>query len=129
MEDDGRAAFGRRVDSLLGEQNHTRSWLGAEVARIEGDDEPISGASVSKWVAGNPPRPERVFAIEEALGVKPGALSKLLGYLPITARRPCRVPDAIAEDADLTQRDQQLLASLYAQMVRDRQQHKGQRSA
>ena len=101
----------------LEEQNRGRSWLGAEVARLEGSDEPISGASVSKWIGGNPPAPSRVFAIEEALGAPPGSLSKLLGYVPASTRPATTVPAAVANDERLTAMGRRVILAVYEEYV------------
>lgn len=114
---DGRERFGVMLDQLLQERKRGRSWLGAEVARIEGSDEPISGASVSKWVGGNPPAPGRVFAIEEALDIEPGMLSRLLGYLPADARSVTTTADAIAADPALTPLARRALLAAYREFV------------
>ena len=112
-DEDGRSRFGSAVARALDEQGHSRSWLGAEVARLEGLGDPISGASVSKWVGGNPPAPDRVFVIERALGMKPGALSRHLGYLPASARSTRTVLDALADDGDLSDMARQVITAVY----------------
>lgn len=119
VTEEGRLEFGQAVDRLLTEQGRGRSWLGAEVARIEGSDEPISGTSVSKWVGGNPPNPRRVFAIEEALGARPGSLSRLLGYLPSSSRSVRSVPAAIDADLRLTVVGRRVLLKVYEEFVAD----------
>jgi len=114
---DGRATFGHALDQLLAERERGRSWLGAEVARIEGSDEPLSGASVSKWVAGNPPAPPRVFAIERALGVSPGTLSRHLGYLPVDTQEGITPRDALRDDPALSPMAKRVMLKVYDELT------------
>lgn len=74
-----------------------RGDFAARVAIEEGRDRPHPEQQVSAWVNGNNiASPSRVFAIERALGVLPGALSHMLGYLPVEARDILTVEDAVA---------------------------------
>lgn len=74
----------------------------------------VSQAAVSGWVTGRsePPR-MRVFAIEEALKLKPGSLSHLLGYLPVTARPVKTLAEAIEFDPHLDDRAREALRNVY----------------
>ena len=46
----------------------------------------VGRATVSRWAngEGEPPAPRHVFAAEEALGQAPGALSRHLGFVPVS---------------------------------------------
>lgn len=97
--DTRRHPIAQAVEDTLNRLGRSQAWLGQEVARIEGRPNPYTQASVSGWLdrmADQPPG--RVFAIEQALGMRPGRLSRPLGYLPADAR-PARSPeDLLAED-------------------------------
>lgn len=96
-----RTVFGQAVETAL--DGRSQAWLGAEVARDLGMASPISGSAVSQWIAGKTePDPQRVFAIERALHLKPGTLSRFLGYLPLDAHPVLSVEDAIDADPRLT---------------------------
>ena len=114
-----KKAFGEALDRALMAAGRTRAWLGAEVARICGKASPISQSAVSQWVAGNTD-PDRlyVFAAEQALDLKPGSLSQLLGYLPVSARSVRTVPEAIDGDPALTPMARQMLRAAYREATR-----------
>lgn len=102
-DDDARLVLARAVREAAAEAGITQRELGAAVARIEGRDEPYTQAFVSDWMNGRQPiAPERLFAIETACGVRPGSLSRLVGYVPVDAKVPASVPDAISADMGLT---------------------------
>src|SRR6478752_10383788 len=96
-----RRAFGRALRQRLEDLGRSRAWLGAEVARLELGEgsRGYTASAVTMWVNGDtePTRP-KVWAIEAALGAKPGALSRLLGYLPLEARPVTTVTAAIEAD-------------------------------
>jgi hypothetical protein len=64
-----------------------------------------------------------VYAAEKALGLTPGTLSRLLGYLP--PARPAKaalggVRDAIRNDPLLTDKEKRSLVSLYESLTAGR---------
>lgn len=74
----------------------------------------VSRAALQQWLAGtHEAKRAKVFLLEEILDLRPGSLSKHLGYLPLDARPVVTVEDAIANDTRLTKRDRQLLIDLY----------------
>lgn len=111
-----REAFGHELERRLMGLN--RAAFGRRVAEEEGrGDRPHSETQVSKWVQGEYiTSPVRVFAIERALDATPGALSHLLGYLPIEARDILSVEDAIGFADGLDQKDRSMLIDLYQTM-------------
>lgn len=114
--DDNRAElreFGRAVEALL--NGRPRGWLGAEVARIIDDTRaPFTASAVTQWIDGETePTRDKVFAIEAALKVAPGTLSRILGYLPVTAVAARSVPDAIRADRTLPEEARGLLLKVY----------------
>lgn len=94
--------------------------LGAELAHREGRDQPYSQGSVAEWEGsgkGTPPSRERVFSIEATMGLAPGTLSLLLGYLPPEAMPATSTVDAIRADPALTPDQRADLIHLYEGMV------------
>lgn len=54
-----------------------------------------------------------VFELERHLGERPGALSRILGYLPVGARSALSVRDAIADDAGLDDQGRRAVLAVY----------------
>lgn len=117
-EDDWRA-WSEAVQTALRDRGESLSWLGREVARLEGREKPYSHATVRHWLfdAGVAPAPSKVFLIERALLVKPGLLSQVLGYLPPSARATVDVAEAIHADVKLTDSGRRALLAAYQQLV------------
>ena len=111
-----RRAFGTALRQRLEDLGRSRAWLGGEVARLELGDgaRAYSASAVTMWVNGDtePTRPKG-WAIEAALGAKPGALSRLLGYLPLEARPVATVPAAIDADPLLGEEGRRVLVAVY----------------
>jgi transcriptional regulator with XRE-family HTH domain len=73
-----------------------------------------SQSVVSQWISGvHEPSPSRVFAIERELAVPPGHLSRLLGYLPITAVPAVDVSAALQADTALTDQQRRAVLAVY----------------
>jgi hypothetical protein len=112
-----RHAFGQAVKRRLVDLDRSRAWLGAEVARLEVGEgaRPYTASAVTMWVNGDtePTRP-KVWAIEAALGAKPGSLSRLLGYLPVEARPVSTVVAAIEADPALGDEARRVLLAVYS---------------
>ncbi len=71
-------------------EGRSQREFGDKVARAEGRVDangthlPYSQQQVSFWLSGQQePNPRQAFAIERALGLRPGSLSHLLGYVPV----------------------------------------------
>jgi hypothetical protein len=110
----------KAIENALRDASRSQSWLGGAVAVEEGNaDKPYSQAAVSGWLDNitNQP-PARIFAIERALGRKPGTLSRLLGYLPADARNVTTVVDAIDADPLLDDRARFTLRTMYQAEIR-----------
>jgi hypothetical protein len=76
----------------------------------------IAPSTISTWISGGGADPQRVFAVERALGLRPGELSEHLGYLPLDAVDKPQPPDvryAIDRDPDLDPLDRDALLMLY----------------
>jgi transcriptional regulator with XRE-family HTH domain len=86
----------------------------------------VSKSAVAQWESGRSlPTPAKVPNLERALELEPGALSRLLGYLPITSgddKTALDVIEAIRRDARLGERGQELLITMYRQLLRQREQ-------
>lgn len=110
------AAFGRAVsDALAAKGLEQRDLAGLLTEHLDVEVRP---ASISQWLGGvHEPSRARVFAIEQVLKARPGALSQHLGYLPVTARAVRSVLEAIDSDAALTDRSKAMLRAAYQQAV------------
>ena len=86
----------------------------------------VSKAAVSQWEVGRSlPVPAKMPDLERSLELEPGALSRLLGYLPITSgddKTSLDVIEAIRGDARLGEHGQELLITMYRQLLRQREQ-------
>lgn len=76
---------------------------------------PASESAVTKWVLGRGrPSPEHVFAMERALDLAAGHLSRLLGYCPCEDRhRPPGFEEAVLADPNLAPEHKKTLIGLY----------------
>ena len=86
----------------------------------------VSKSAVAQWENGRSlPVPEKVPDLERALELESGALSRLLGYLPIAsgdAKTSLDVIEAIRRDVRLGEHGQELLITMYRQLLRQREQ-------
>jgi transcriptional regulator with XRE-family HTH domain len=84
----------------------------------------VSKSAVAQWESGRSlPVPAKVLGLERALELEPGALSRLLGYLPITSgddKTSLDVIEAIRRDRRLGEHGQELLITMYRQLLRQR---------
>lgn len=88
----------------------------------------LSPGAVSQWELGQTaPRPAMVAKIEQELKLDDGALGRLLGYLPagVQERAVVSVMEAVEADPRLGPREREILAGLYRQLVRQRQETEG----
>jgi transcriptional regulator with XRE-family HTH domain len=94
--------------------------------RVLGEVAGVSKSAVAQWESGRSlPVPSKVPELERALEMEPGALSRLLGYLPITGgdeKTSLDVIEAIRRDARLGEHGQELLIAMYRQLLRQREQ-------
>lgn len=117
----GPDEFAAAVRRRLADLGVSQEWLGQEVARTIGRDKPFRQATISNYLTGKvEPEPAVTFAIERALQVRAGSLSRLLGYLPTTTRTARSVPDAIADDPGLSDTARRALTAAYQQLVDER---------
>lgn len=90
--------FGRVVKELLAAKRLTQDALAAMVSDVLGADPPFSQGKVSKWLNyGEGLTPTVVFAIERALKEPEGTLSRILGFIPVSAdARAIELPPGFA---------------------------------
>jgi hypothetical protein len=113
-----RAEFGAALRKRLNEMDRSQEWLGAEAARLEGREKPYIQQTVGHWINGTAePSPPATFAIEKALQLRAGTLSRALGYLPPDSRSATTVKDAVAADPKLTASGRRILAKVYEELV------------
>lgn len=114
---------GQRVGHAIREARTARGQsqpeLGAEVARRVGRAEVFSQNMVSFWEHGQRVIPPPVLmAIEDALELRPGTLTRHYDYIRLGAEvRDFTVADAIARDVDLTPRQRKELTAAWEAMV------------
>lgn len=79
----------------------------------------VSQASVSQWLHGQTvPRPGMAVRLEQELGRDPGSLLTALGYVVVDPKgRPVGVPEAVANDPRLGDREREILLSVYRTLV------------
>jgi transcriptional regulator with XRE-family HTH domain len=89
----------------------------------------VTQASVSQWLLGQTaPRPDRIAELERMLRVEPYALGRLLGLMPDddgASRRLVSVMEAAAADPRLGEREREILAAVYRELVRQHAQGEG----
>jgi len=84
----------------------------------------VSRSAVWQWEEGRAvPTEGNVAALEQELGLQSGGLSRLLGYLPADAvdRETISVIEALEADSKLGERERELLAAMYRQLVKQRE--------
>lgn len=109
--DDGEGTVGPLLETHL---THERgqSWLSRE---LTARGIRVSQPMVSKWVRGEKPlwKPRQVMACEEVLGLEPGTLSRVLGWVSASAVPALDPESAIRHDHRLRPRERdQVLAYL-----------------
>jgi hypothetical protein len=109
------------IVNALETKGQSQAWLGAEVAAVLGRPHPYSQSVVSQWLHGQTEwQPSVLFAVERALGLRAGDLSRHLGYLPLAAvPPPTTVEGAINADPLLRPALRRALIAGYREMVRE----------
>jgi transcriptional regulator with XRE-family HTH domain len=114
--DEQKAAFRRRLRQEREAARQTQMGLSLKIG--------VSRSAVWQWEEGKSvPNQANVAALERELRLHPGELSILLGYLPAgaTEREVASVIDALEADPKLGDRERELLAAMYRQLVKQRQ--------
>lgn len=108
-----RARFGEALAAALGVRSITQRDLGA---RLGG----VTQSSISAWRSGHAePLPDTVFAAERVLGLRPGTLSRHLGYVPNEAldKPPSSFDQVVAEDPLLDVVQKRALLAVYREFT------------
>lgn len=106
--DEERSRFANALAPYLEDRNAV-----SELANLLG----VNRNAVYQWrSAQREPSRRQVFAIERALGLPPGALSHLLGYLPVTA---WAVEEAVYADGSLSDVGKGAMMRLYRSLVEE----------
>ncbi len=114
--DEQKAAFRRRLRQEREAAGQTQMGLSLKIG--------VSRSAVWQWEEGKSvPTEANVAALEKELRLQPGALSILLGYLPAGAveREMVSVIEALEADPKLGERERELLAAMYRQLVKQRE--------
>jgi transcriptional regulator with XRE-family HTH domain len=84
----------------------------------------VSQASVSQWLTGqSAPKPERIAELEHVLRLAPNTLARHLGAAPsdeLHGKPVMTVAEAAEADPRLGDREQQILAAVYRELVHQR---------
>jgi len=117
--DTDKLGFAERLNFLLADREKSQQAI-ADLLQI-------TRAAVNDWCRGrSTPAPDTVFALERALGVAPGELSRELGYLPVAflerKDRPSTV-ETIMVDPKLSDDGRQLLVMIYERLSDPRLRH------
>jgi transcriptional regulator with XRE-family HTH domain len=97
---------------------HARQTCGLS-QRAVGDAVGRTGSAVWQWEEGRgAPDQATVTKLEAVLGLEPGTLAKLLGYVPAGADGPVSVVEALNADPRLNDSGRELLTSVYRWLVR-----------
>jgi transcriptional regulator with XRE-family HTH domain len=111
-----KAAFRRRLRQEREAAGQTQMGLSLKIG--------VSRSAVWQWEEGKSvPTEANVAALEKELRLQPGGLSILLGYLPAGAveREVASVIEALEADPKLGDRERELLAAMYRQLVKQRE--------
>lgn len=115
------AAFGDALGAAMSAAGVTQVELAADLKTTQ--------SAVSAWVTGKsePDDPYAVFAVERAVKVRPGSLSRFLGYLPPEAVKvSASLEEAIDGDPYLDADARELLLNTYRTLSKSRR-GRGQR--
>jgi hypothetical protein len=102
-DDDNQAPLRAAIAKALEASGMSQRELGAHVAHHEPAAETYTQQTVAGWLAGRAYlNPRRVFAIERALSLRPGTLSKIEGYAPVNTDVVITPEEAIDADPDIS---------------------------
>lgn len=107
VSEKGLMDFAEALRAALAARDMTRAEL-AERAGLK------SASAVTNWLSGTKePRPDNVFAVERVLELKPGTLSRHLGYKPAGVTELPGVEEAIISDGRLSDAVRESLITLF----------------
>lgn len=109
-----RTAFGRALTEAMQVRHMTQMQLGDRLGHMR-------QSSISAWASGQalPPDIETVFRLERVLKLKPGHLSRLLGFVPAEDKEldPPDVIEAIMADPQLDDSGRRMVLGIYEELV------------
>jgi hypothetical protein len=110
-DDDAQWALIGAIRAALDERQLSQRALGALVAHLEQADA-YPQSTVGGWLSGKTYlRPTRVFAIEDALGMRRGTLSTIEGYTRLDEAPVVTVEEALAADPDISVEQAEMLGA------------------
>ncbi len=98
-------AFGDALRRLRDSRGASQEWLADQLG--------VTRALVGQWENGVEPPWRQVFAIEECFGLRPGMLSRIIGYLPLKAKAVKSTQEAIEADPTLSDQGRRILRAAY----------------
>jgi transcriptional regulator with XRE-family HTH domain len=112
-----RIAFGGGLADALAGRNLTQADLAELLSTTQ--------STISAWINGrSEPEPVTVFAVEEAIGVSPGFLSRLLGYLPLSVVGAApSVEEAISRSDSIDDTGRRLVLTVWHTLVEKHQSY------
>lgn len=114
-----RRAFAAALVEARNVRGFTQGELGSEVG--------LGQPAISAWEAGeNQPEPEVVFAVEEALDLPPGHLSKHLGYMPPKSdgKATPGFEDVVMSDPLLDEQNKRAMVAMYRELTRGKKRRR-----
>lgn len=121
----------RAIQKALDASPLSQREFAIEVARFEGV-EPYTQQTIAGWLAGVKRAqftPRRVFAIEKALKLRPGTLSKIEGYIPADSTVVVTVEEALEADPDISSEQAALLGAQLVEARRLTRERRARRSS
>lgn len=107
----------------LARYRNARNWSLRRLATEVG----VSSSTAGYWEKGRTlPTPTNVVALEQALGLDPGTLARLLGYLPIAEdvdKATMDILQALERDPRLGKRERAVLTAVYRELTRPNEDH------
>lgn len=112
MPDDDQGPLLRAIAKALANSDLSQRELGVWTAYHEDPKaDAYTQQTVAGWLAGRAYlNPRRVFAIEQALDLRPGTLSKIEGYAPVDASVVVTPEEAIEADPDISDEQASMLS-------------------
>lgn len=110
--DTARKAFGAALADALAIRGVYQADLADTLGTTQG--------TISGWVTGKsePETPEKAFAVERALDLQPGTLSRHLGYVPPDLDAVMTVEAAVLHDSLLDDQNKRGILALYKELTR-----------
>lgn len=115
-----RVAFGEALRQAMAAGGWTQDALAEALG--------FRQATISAWISGKsqPEEIDTAFRVEKLLGIRPGGLTRHLGYLPLDAvKSVATVESAILEDDALTEAEKAMLLGGYRAAMANKTNRRG----